>query len=100
MRWLNTPQPPATGRPKSRGRLVFDVTLFMGTALVMGWAGLDRAEEGRVSLRSWPDVLLTDQPRLFWALIAGHWGIVIVCLGLSALAIRALLAPAAGDVRS
>ncbi|HEX8660456.1 MAG TPA: hypothetical protein VF686_01220 [Brevundimonas sp.] len=99
MRWPNPPQPPTTRRPKSKGRLVFDAALFTGTALVMGWAGLDRAQAGRVTLRSWPDVLVTDQPGLFWALIAGHWVIVAVCLGLSGLAIRALLAPSAKDVR-
>ena len=99
MRWLNTPQPPATGRPKSKGRLVFSAAFLTGTALVTGWLGLNRAEEGRVKLRSWPEVLVTDQPALFWSLIASHWVIVILCLGLSGLAIRALLASSARDVR-
>lgn len=89
MRWPNTNQS-MPARPKSKRRLVLDAVIFLILAVVMGWAALGRAEEGRISLRSWPDVLAAEQPGLFWALIAGHWLIVAIGLGLSGLAIRAL----------
>ena len=82
---------PLTGRPKSKGRLAIDAVLVLVAAVVVGWSGLHRLGEGVVTLRRGPEVFLATQPGLFWSLTGLHVAVVLVCLAISGLAIRALL---------
>lgn len=87
----NRIDPPVNTRPKSKGRLALDAVLFLAAAGVVAWAGLRDIFNGRLTVQRGPDVLLADQPGLFWSLLAVHIVIVLICLAVSALSARALL---------
>ncbi len=87
----NRIDPPVKTRPKSKGRLALDAVLFLAAAGVVAWAGLRDILNGRLTVQRGPDVLLGDQPGLFWSLLAVHVVIVVICLAVSALSTRALL---------
>ena len=87
----NKIDPPVSTRPKSRGRQALDVVLFLVAAGVVAWSGLRDIFNGRLTVQRGPDVMLADQPGLFWGLLIVHIVIIAICLTVSALSARALL---------
>lgn len=89
----NKIDPPVNTRPKSRGRQALDAVLFLAAAGVVAWSGLRDIFNGRLTVRRGADVMLADQPGLFWGLLVVHVVIVLICLAVSALSVRALTKP-------
>lgn len=87
----NRIDPPADSRPKSRGRHALDAVLFLAAAGVVALPGLRDIFNGRLMVRRGADVILADQPGPFWSLLVVHVVIVLICLAVGALSVRALL---------
>jgi hypothetical protein len=78
-------------KPKSRGRNIMDAVLFGALAVLFLVTAFWRIDIGEISLRRGSVVRLSENPTEFWIWIAVHGLIVLVCAGLSVIAVRGAL---------